>query len=153
LNASGIDIDGRRKRMGDILVEAGALTAEQLLTALHMQREQPQRRLGALLTELGYASEEAIARVLACQMRIPFLRIEAESLDETVVRLVSGRLARHHGCIPVGLADDVLLLAMANPFDLIAIEDIELTTGKRVDPVAAAESDIIQAIDFFYARD
>lgn len=153
LDLSGFDSEGRRRRMGDILVDAGVLTEEQLKQALQEQQEHPQRRLGALLVELGHTESEVIAQVLACQLRLPFVHLEQDVPEETAIRLVSGRLCRHHHCVPVRIEDESVILAMSNPLDLIAIEDIELATSRRVDPVVAAEPDIAKAIEWFYGSE
>ncbi|MCL4690979.1 MAG: hypothetical protein KJ060_00485 [Candidatus Hydrogenedentes bacterium] len=153
LELSGFDSDGRRRRMGDILVDAGVLTQEQLEHALQEQQEHPQRRLGAILVDLGHTESEVVAQVLACQLKLPFIHLESDVPEESAVRLVNGRLCRHHHCIPVRIEDETVILAMSNPLDLIAIEDIELATSRRVDPVVAAEPDIAKAIDWFYGSE
>ncbi|GMU93978.1 MAG: hypothetical protein AMXMBFR4_30360 [Candidatus Hydrogenedentota bacterium] len=150
LNLTGFDHAGRRRRMGEMLVEAGVLSQAQLERALAMQQEQPQRRLGSILVELGYAEEDAVAQVLACQARVPFVRLEHESLDPSAVRLVSERLATHHRCIPIRIENDRIVLAMANPMDLIAIEDVELATGRGVDAVAASGPGVDRALRLHY---
>ncbi|MCC6489450.1 MAG: hypothetical protein IT364_18275 [Candidatus Hydrogenedentes bacterium] len=153
LDLTGFDIDGRRRRMGDILVDAGVISREQLEEALRQQQDQPQRRLGAILVEMGLAEGDIIAQVLACQLKLPFTRLEQQIPEEAAVRLVSGRLASHHRCIPVRVDEDTVVVAMANPMDLIAIEDMELSTGRRVDPVVASDADIAKAIEWFYGGD
>ena len=153
LDLTGFDNDGRRRRMGDILVDAGVLSREQLEEALLQQQDQPQRRLGAILVEMGLTEGDIIAQVLACQLKLPFARLEEQIPEEAAVRLVSGRLASHHRCIPVRVDEDTVVVAMANPMDLIAIEDMELSTGRRVDPVVASDADIAKAIEWFYGSD
>jgi predicted nucleic acid-binding Zn-ribbon protein len=153
LDLSGFDSEGRRRRMGEILVDAGVLTEGQLEHALQEQQDHPQRRLGAILVELGHTESDVIAQVLACQLRLPFLHLEQDVPEENAIRLVSGRLCRHHHCVPVRIEDETVLLAMSNPLDLIAIEDIELATSRRVNPVVAAEPDIAKAIDWFYGSE
>jgi hypothetical protein len=150
LNLTGFDTAGRRRRMGDILVEASVLSQAQLERALSIQQEQPQRRLGSILIELGYTEAEVVAQVLASQARVPFIRLDKDEPDPAAVRLVSERLAAHHVCIPLRVEDDRLVLAMANPMDLIAIQDIEHATGRGVDPAAASADSIAQAIKAYY---
>ncbi|MDZ4859200.1 MAG: hypothetical protein SGI88_09445 [Candidatus Hydrogenedentes bacterium] len=151
LDITGFDNAGRRRRMGEILVEAGVLTPQQLERALTIQQEQPQRRLGSILIELGYTEANAVAQVLASQARVPFVRLDRDEPDPTAVRLVSERLAAHHICIPLRLDDERIVLAMANPMDLIAIEDIEHATGRGVDATAASAEGIQQAIKAYYS--
>jgi len=153
LDITGFDSAGRRRRMGEILLEAGVLTQAQLERALAIQQEQPQRRLGSILIELGYTESDAVAQVLASQARVPFVRLDRDEPDPSAVRLVNERLATHHSCIPVRLEDDRLILAMANPMDLIAIQDIEHATGKGVDPVSASADSIHQTIKAYYGTE
>lgn len=150
LNLTGFDKAGRRRRMGEMLIEANVLTEAQLERALSIQQEQPQRRLGSILIELGYTEGDIIAQVLASQAKVPFVRLDRDEPVPAAVKLVSERLASHHVCIPLRLEEDRLILAMANPMDLIAIQDIEHATGRGVDPVAASSDGIAQAIKAYY---
>ncbi|NUM54114.1 MAG: hypothetical protein HUU46_10760 [Candidatus Hydrogenedentes bacterium] len=150
LDLTGFDKAGRRRRMGEMLIEADVLSEAQLDRALAIQQEQPQRRLGSILIELGYTEADVIAQVLASQARVPFVRLEKDEPDPAAVRLVTERLAAHHVCIPLRIEEDRLVLAMANPMDLIAIQDIEHATGRSVDPAAASADSIAQAIKAYY---
>lgn len=144
------DKEGNRRRLGDVLVAAGLLTPEQLEGAVQQQEEAPSRRLGSILVEQGLAAEEVVARVLAGQLRTRFVRLTDENVDRQAAALVSGRMARHHVCMPVRATEDRLTLAMANPFDLIAIDDVELASQRRVETVVATATDIEAAITRTY---
>lgn len=145
-----LDEDGRKRRMGEILVDAGVITQGELETALNEQQTRPQRRLGATLVQMGLTSDEVVARVLGHQLGLPFVRLTDEAVDAEATQLVVAQLARNHACIPISVSSDHVVLAMANPFDLIAIDDIELASGKRVEPVVAGASDISAAIARYY---
>ncbi|MEA3365775.1 MAG: hypothetical protein U9Q79_09070 [Candidatus Hydrogenedentes bacterium] len=147
------DEHGAPRHMGEILVSAGLISQEQLETALALQQENPQRKLGTILVEEGFTGEEVIPQVLARQLRLPYLRLKEEVFDPAAVRLVSGRLAARHACIPVRATADTLALAMANPLDLIAIEDVERAASKRVQPLIARESEIMDAIARWYGTE
>ncbi|HIJ64764.1 MAG TPA: hypothetical protein HPP77_02345 [Candidatus Hydrogenedentes bacterium] len=149
---AGTDGAGQKRKMGEILVNADIITAEQLDNALAEQRADPRRRLGAVLVDLGYAEEDVIARALGSQLEIPFIRLDEKSVDEDAARIISGRLARFHTVLPVAQRRDGVILAMANPLDLVAIEDVSLATGKRVEPAVATPSDIEAAIDRLYKQ-
>ncbi len=136
------DKQGHKRRMGVILVEAGVLTQEQLEEALAEQAADPHRRFGAIVVERGYTTEEAIARILAAQLRLPFVTLAPGSYDASAPRLISAHLARLHKAVPIRQQDGVLTVAMANPLDLIAIEDIEIASRNRVEPVVATKSGI-----------
>ncbi len=139
---------GRKRRMGEILVDADVLDAPQLEQALRQQREDPQRRLGDLVVSMGLTSEEVVARVIASQLGLPFVALKDSDIDPSAPRLISTHLANLHTCVPLRREGDTLVLAMANPLDLIAIEDIELAARCRVSPVVATPA----AIDFTIQR-
>jgi hypothetical protein len=141
------DATGSRRRIGEILVEADVITSEQLAEALGEQERSPHRRLGSIFVEKGYTGETAIAQVLASQLKTQFVRLSQEVIDPDMMRLLNPRVARRHECVPLRATDDRLILAMANPFDLIAIDDAELASGRRVDPVVATPTDIHHTLD------
>ena len=146
------DDDGQRKRVGSILIDAGLVTREQLDEALAIRQEpaNSNKRLGAILVEQGYATSDEVAQALASQLQLEFVRTDSATPEYEAVKLVSARLARHHLCFPMACTDDTLTLAMANPLDLIAIEDVELATNRHVEPVVAGEQDILSAVERFY---
>lgn len=144
------DAEGRRRRLGEILLELGLVTEEQLRSALNEQTESPHRRLGAILVQNGVTSEEIVARILARQLGLPFVTLAGAVADQAATRAIKPQMAIKHGCVPVAISPTRLALAMANPFDLAAIEDIEMETGRRVDPVVAAAGAIQEAIQRYY---
>jgi type IV pilus assembly protein PilB len=144
------DETGAPRRMGQILVDAGLITSEQLETALALQEESPQRKLGSILVEQGYTGEDVIPQVLARQLRLRYIHLREGAFDPRAVALISGRLAAQHACIPVRATKDTLALAMANPLDIIAIEAVEQASGRRVQPIITRESEIAAAIAQWY---
>ncbi len=147
------DETGAPRRMGQILVDAGLITAEQLETALALQQESPERKLGSILVEQGYTGEDVIPQVLARQLRLRYIRLREGAFDPRAVTLISGSFAEKHACIPVRATKDTLALAMANPLDIIAIEDVEKASGRRVQPIIARESEVLAAIAQWYEAD
>ena len=141
---------GKRQRVGDILVEAGVITAEELQVALEEQKKTPSTRLGNVLVALDFATEEVIAQALGLQRNIEFVRLDADALDSRTVQMINGRLAEQHMCIPIRMTDEALTLAMVNPLDLIAIEDVERASSLRVEPVVATNTDIVNCIHAHY---
>lgn len=139
---AAFDAHGHKLRMGTILVEAGILTASQLESALAEQAVNPQRRVGAIVVERGYTTEEVVARILAAQLRLPFVTLAPGTYDATAPHLISGHLARLHKAVPIQQDGEMLTVAMANPLDLIAIEDMEIASRCRVEPVVATRSAI-----------
>jgi len=142
--------DGHKRRMGEILIELGVITPEQLQEALDEQALTPQRRLGAILVECGYTTEDVVARVLARQLDLPFVRLTEEVVDDAAPRIITAQLAKRRMCIPITVAPDRIVLSMANPFDLVAIEDVERTIDRRVDPAVTTPSDIASALLRYY---
>ena len=140
----------RRHAMGEALVAAGVISEEQLEELLVQQRKNPQRSLCAAVVELGYANEEAVARVVAERHGIDFIRLADYPEVRAAAELIGGRIARQHTCFPVATRDDSIVLAMVDPGDIIAIEDVERETGQAVEPVVATAADIAQAIEKHY---
>ena len=148
LTIQAFDARGHKKRMGQILVELGIITAEQLHGLLAEQHAAPQRRLGRLVVDRGYTNEAVIARILASQLRLPFTELREGDVSPNAPALISAHLARQHHCVPIRKEGDCVILAMANPMDLIAIEDVEHATGCRVEPMVATSA----AIEFVITR-
>ncbi len=149
LEAAG-NKSGPKRVLGDILIEAGIISPEQLEEVLEEQRKNPNRHLGALLIEKGYAGEEAIAQALACQCNVKFVHLPEMTIAPAATALLTERLAHQHQCLPVRTTDEALVLAMVNPLDLLAIEDVERTTNRKVEVVVVTPSDIKEAIAKYY---
>ncbi|MFM1920057.1 MAG: hypothetical protein RLZZ303_1691 [Candidatus Hydrogenedentota bacterium] len=143
---------GKRRPMGLILLKAGLISAEQLELALSHQRSAWNRHLGSILVELGYVEDEAVARAIAAQTRTEFVRLNEQPPDAGAVRLISRKLAEHHTVIPIRTAFNDLVVAMANPLDLVALEDLKLASGRPIQPMVATGMDIAAAINRCYDR-
>ena len=141
---------GHKRRMGEMLLNLGLIKQEDLAQALGEQASAPQRRIGAILVEKGYATEEVVAQILAGQLGLPFVRLAPDAVEPGAPRLINGQTAKRRQCVPIAASPQHVVLAMANPLDLIAIDDVELTTGCRVDPVVATASDVAAAVARYY---
>lgn len=141
---------GPKRVIGQILLDAGVITEEQLEKALEVQKSNPQQHLGALLGELGFASEEAIAQARASQCGVDYIRIAEDTIDPEAAALINQRLASQHNCIPVSATPKSMVLAVTNPMDLLAIEDVERFTNRKVDVVVGTVPDVTQAIARYY---
>ena len=144
------DKAGHKRKIGDILVAAGIIGEEQREAALAEQKRVGRQHLGTILVKMGYTKEEIIGRVLASQRRVPFVRLEEVSVDADVLALVDRDLVMRHLCIPLHATSDRIVLGMANPFDLVAIEDFETVTGRCIEPVGVTPSDVAAAAGRFY---
>ena len=136
-------------KLGDMLVSAGLLTAEQLKTALAEQKRAG-GRLGTNLVKLGFLSEDEITQFLQKQYGVSSINLSDYNIDQAILDLVPSELATKYRCIPLERKGKVLTVAMVNPADVLAIEDIKFTTGFEVKPVVAAESSIVKAIEQQY---
>ena len=133
-------------RMGDILVAAGLITEEQLADALEMQRHEG-GLLGEVLVKSLDSTEEEIARALATQRDLPFVNLAAIRIQRDAAQLLPERMERMKQLVPTERKDGHLVVAMANPLDIEAIDDVRMRTGLEVDPVVATPSQIAYAID------
>ncbi|MQB01043.1 MAG: response regulator [Actinobacteria bacterium] len=148
-------MNSQRARLGDILVQADVITDAQLQTALAHQRETVGRkpRLGSVIVALELASESDIARALARQLDIPFVDLDAVVAEPDVMQLVPRWLARRHTLVPVRRQDGALIVAMADPTNLVAIDDARTSAGIQISPVVATATAIADAEERFYASD
>lgn len=142
--------NGLKRTVGELLVEAGIVSPAQINEAIEVQRKSPQKHIGAILIEKQYASEAAVAQALAAQCGVEFVRIAADTVAPEAAALINERLASQHKCIPIRATENALVLAMVNPLDLVAIEDIERSTGKTVEFVVSTAQDIRGAISRTY---
>lgn len=142
---------GARQRLGELLVKSGTITQAQLDDVI-TEREATEYngRIGQLFVDKGYATEDIVAQALSHQMGVPFLRIEHNTIRHDAIRLISEKLADKHNCIPVNYEKGELVLAMENPMDLIAIEDVERACEYPVRPMIATGTDIRRAIKQHY---
>lgn len=135
-----------KRAIGELLVEADILTKEQVSQAVDEQRKRPQTHLGAIFIEHEWCSEEAVAQALAFQCGSEYKTLDAGAVDAVAAGLINERLANQHVCIPLTATEDAVTLAIANPMDLVAIEDIERATGRKVDLVVSTATQIKAAI-------
>lgn len=139
------DAEGQRRRLGDLLVQAGVITESELEDVLEEQIRTPHKHLGALLVDHGFASSHMIARIIASQLRLPYVDLEEEPIDPVAAHKVDASLCYTHGCVPIRLTGAELVLAMEDPLDLVAQDAIEKASGLRVIPVVCAMDDIREA--------
>ncbi|MGI9657991.1 MAG: hypothetical protein ACR2OD_03710, partial [Gaiellaceae bacterium] len=128
---AGISIQGRQ-RLGTILVNNDLITEDQLAEALQAKRETSER-LGQVIVRLGMVDEESLARALAAQHGLEFLNLGAQPPNPTAVRLLPERYASQHKALPVRfLTGGSILVAVADPTDVVALDVIKLATGSTV---------------------
>lgn len=147
-------IAGARKkiRVGDLLVEAGAITEEQLQEALAKQKESG-GRIGNIIMQMGFISKELLITVLTAQTNIDYCEIKSVKIDESVLKLVPDSLVNKYKAMPVGFDEknpNILKVAMADPMDLVAVDDISISSGLQVDPMLSFEEDLNEVIGKYY---
>lgn len=139
----------RPKRLGDLLVESGMVTEEQLQHVLNIQKTTG-KKIGELFIEEGIVSENQIIEVLEFQFGIPHMDLKKHFIDPEIPRLINERLARRHSLIPVKRDEDKLTVAMADPLNIFAIDDVKIATGLEVIPVISTNKGILEAIEQYY---
>jgi type IV pilus assembly protein PilB len=138
-------------KLGDLLIFTGKLNKNQLTEALSIQKKTGQK-LGEILVELGWVSEKDIIQTLEEQMGIERYDIQNNVMEPEIPKLISENLARRYTAIPVKITGNKLTVAMYDPLNIYAIDDIEIATGLKIEPVLANKKDIIGAIDQYFGK-
>lgn len=137
------------KQLGELLVERAVINEKQLAKALAIQSERG-GLIGEILVELEFAKEEDIAQSLTAQYGFPFLPLTSYEITPDIINIVPARVARQYLLIPIDRIGDNLTLAMSNPLNTQAIEDVELLTKCNVQTFVSTSSDIRMAIEKYY---
>jgi type IV pilus assembly protein PilB len=136
-------------RLGEILVKEALITQDQLTKALEFQRSNG-GKLGSCLTKMGYITDDDITGVLSRQYGVPSINLKFYEIDPTVIKLIPQDTASRYQVIPLSRVGSVLTIAMTDPTNVFAMDDIKFMTGFNVEPVVASESAIGEAISRFY---
>src|ERR1017187_10013904 len=136
-------------RLGEILIKESLITQEQLQKALDFQRANG-GKLGSCLTKMGFITDDDITGVLSRQYGVPSINLKYYEIDPTVIKLIPQDTASRYQVIPLSRVGSVLTIAMTDPTNVFAMDDIKFMTGFNVEPVVASESDINAAIQKFY---
>ena len=138
----------QRKKIGDLLKEAGIITEVQILEALDQKRKN--QKLGDALVEQGYITEKQLLRVLEIQLNLESISLYQYPIDDRLVDLLPKNRARKNLALPIKLEGSKLTVAMNDPLDFYAIQEIESTTGYTLVPAIATKDDILQTINRLY---
>ena len=140
-------------QLGELLIGRGLITDEQLEMARH-QASQRGRSLGRIVIEMGFVTEGGLVAILAEQLGLDFVDLTEAQIDASAVALVPERTARQHNCIPVRFEEDGrLVLAMADPANVVAVDDIRAMTKRDVRTVVATKADVVACINRHYRLD
>jgi len=136
-------------RLGELLTKASLISQDQLKEALRVQKETG-GKLGETLIKLGFVSEEDITECLSQQFGVPSINLQHFEIDPGVIKLIPGDVARKYNILPVNKTGATITIAMADPTNVFAMDDIKFMTGYNVEPVVASELGIKAAIDGYY---
>jgi len=140
------------RQLADILLDA-RLVDEGQLAAAYDEHERAGRSLGRILVEHGVLTEAQLVQALAAQIGLPFVDLAEYAVDSHAVTLVSAIVCRRHAVLPIAVEDGRLLLAMADPGNVFALDDVRSLTGLEPRPVVATREDLIAAIDRYCRAD
>jgi type IV pilus assembly protein PilB len=145
-----------KKRLGDILVDAGVITDEQLVISLGEQKKVRGRKLGETLIDLEFTDEFEIANALKQQLQLDLVMLSGMRISDDIIKLISDQVVlRKYMLIPFAFQDNnpnVLRVAMADPMDLVAMDDISILTNLQIEPVISTPREIAAAIDRYYGN-
>lgn len=139
----------KAKKIGELLVDAGLITLSQLEEALNVSQKTG-ARLGRTLVNMGAVTEEGIARALAQQFNIPYISLSGIIIDPQIVRLIPEMLARRYKVIPFAKEGSNLKVAMVDPLNVFAIDDLKKASNCQIFPSVVTETEIQNAIDQHY---
>lgn len=139
-------------RLGDLLVSSGVITNEQLEKALEMQKE-TKERLGDVLIRAGFITEQQLIEALEMQLGVEFVDLTAVSIPVELASYVPKNIAKKFCVVPVKLVKDTLYLAMSDPLDFVAQEEVKVASRKRVIPMIATRRTTEHAISLLYGSE
>lgn len=131
----------RKGKIGEILVSENKITEEQLQQAREIQEEDP-RDIGEILLSLDYVSNRDLMQATAQRLNLEFIELKESDVDRSILPMIDQKVLHQHGVMPVRVEDERLHVAMSDPRDLHALEDLRMITGYQVTPVAATQEDI-----------
>ena len=139
------------KQLGELLMERKIINQQQLQEALGVQK-QSGGLIGQILVSLGYATEEQIAQVLTVQYGFPYLPLASYEIDQEALKTIPENVARQYYLIAIDRIGSTLTIAMANPLNVQAVEDIELMTKCKIQVFVSTLTDVSTAINKYYGK-
>lgn len=145
--------DNRNIRIGDVLIEYGYITEEQLMAALAIQKEDRSRKIGEILLDEGFVTEKQVAKALAKRLNLELVEdVEEVKVDASVAALVPQNLAEKYKIIPINEKDGIVSCVTSSPLDFYAQEDVRQLTGRDIRIIVAIESDVDYLINKCYSE-
>jgi len=139
-----------RKQLGELLVERGVITHDQVKTALDYQKEHAGMLLGEIFVELKFATEKDIAQAFTCQYNFPYLPLSNYEIDPEVLGAVPEKVCREFCLLPIDKIGKNLTIATANPLNVQAVENVESITECNIQVFVSTPSDIKQSINKYF---
>lgn len=139
------------KQLGELLLERGVINESQLVKALKIQEEKG-GLIGQILVMLGFAKEEEIAQALTVQYGFPYLPLEFYEINTEALKMVPEHVAKQYNLIGIDRIGELLTIAMSNPLNFQAVEDIEMLTKCKVQVFVSTMTDISNAIKKYYGK-
>jgi len=137
------------EKLGEILIKRNIITSEQLEKAFKEQKADG-GRLGTVLIKLGFVSDNELLQILSEQYGVPSIKLAEFKIDPEVLKLIPPDVATKYQVMPLSVRDSTLIVAMTDPTNIFALDDIKFLTGYRVEPLIAGESSILNSIDSYY---
>src|ERR671911_2345823 len=138
-------------RIGELLLKEKRISAEQLQEALNYQRTSG-GKLGANLVKLDFVKDEEITALLSKQYGVPSIAINQFEIDAAVIKLIPAETARKYQIVPLSRSGATLTIAMTDPTNVFAMDDVKFMTGYNVEPVVASEIAVMDAIQKYYGQ-
>lgn len=135
--------------LGEYLLDVGMITAEQLNSALEIQQV-TKSRIGEILVNEGYIKEEEIIKVLELKLGIPYVKLDTYGVDQEACMFVPEAISRKYILIPIKKDNKILVVAMSDPLNVYAIDDLRIISGMEIQPVLALKEEILSAIPKYY---
>src|SRR3954454_14267421 len=139
------------QRIGEILLSRGVVSSDDLVRALELQKERGEK-IGRILVDAGFCAQRDVLHALSDQLNVRLITIEGPPAVSPETEKLSPRFLRQSRCLPVALHESTLTLAMADPLDFETLAAVHTFTGLHIEPVLAAESEIVDAVDRYYGE-
>jgi type IV pilus assembly protein PilB len=139
------------KQLGELLFERGIINSSQLEKAVKLQKERG-GLIGQILVSLGFAKEEEIAQALTVQYGFPYLPLECYDINSEAIKLIPENVAMQYNLVAIDKMGDLLTIAMSNPLNYQAVEDIEMLTKCKVQIFVSTMTDITNAVQKYYPK-
>ena len=141
----------KKIRIGDLLIQNGVITEEQLMTALSEQKKTG-RKLGRALIDLGFVEEDKLLNLLSQQLEVPFVQLRHYQFNQDLIKKLPETLARRFRAIILDEQQGELLVGMADPMDLMAYDEIARIVNQTINVAVIRESELLNTLDMVYRR-